>query len=216
VRIDNSGTQLNHETSSNLHDRLSSVLDFANNGDQFIPDKAINTYFKLLHVHPFSDGNGRLSRAVVQSLLKRTGGLKIHPCLFRFQCPPKIYFDSVKSSSKRDFNHHQEAFYIEATKWAEFTSMTAFQICDSTLKKMHAKIGLYNLNNEEKALLDTLWESPILSAKNMEVKIKKATIRLMEFNILKAQRLSFSNHTIFVCDDILDCWDNLDNLLIKH
>lgn len=216
VNIDNSGTQLTHEPHSSLLDRLSLILDFANTSEQPTPDKAINIYFKLLHAHPFSDGNGRLSRAIVQSLFTQGEGFRMHPSLFRFQCPPEIYFSSVKNSSEQNFKHHQETFFIEAKKWEDVTSPRAIQLCKSTLDKIHSKLGLFNLNKEEKELLDALWEKPVVSEKNMEIKTKKAVIRLMDLNILKAQQLSFSKHTIFVCDEILDCWDSLDNLLMKY
>ena len=216
VQVDSNGTLMSHENPDNLVDRISEILDFANDNSQPILNRAINSYFKLLHVHPFKDGNGRLARAIVQSLLGQTGRFEIHPCLYRFQCSPATYFSSVKTSSERKFNHHQEAYYIEAKSWADTASLKVTQICDSAIKIFHQKLGLYNLQENEKKLLDTLWESPVLLGNDMEIKTKKAISNLIEFKILKAQRLSFSSQTIFVCDDILDCWDSLDNLLIKN
>ena len=221
VRIDSKGTTIRHVSPEHIRENLAAIFEYIKNSNHSDTDKAINIYFKLLHTHPFRDGNGRLARAIVQSFLVRAGYFNMHPCLFRFQCSPEIYFSSAKTSVDKEFKHHEELFYSQAKSWSEAACVRAKQLLESTQKQLFQKLGLGNFNRYEKNFIDELWAAPVIWGedsleKSSRKEDKKQTIiRFMELGILKPQRLSISNRMIFICEEILDCWDSLDNLLMK-
>ncbi len=54
------------------------LLRFANSSkEQFVPVRAVLTHYTFEKIHPFLDGNGRVGRLILQSVLEKTGyGMK--------------------------------------------------------------------------------------------------------------------------------------------
>lgn len=95
-----------------LMDRL---VKFANSPkEQFVPIRAILAHYSFEKIHPFLDGNGRVGRLLLQSILEKTGyGMKGLLSVEEYLDKHRADYYDVLALSERDVTDYVE-FMLEA------------------------------------------------------------------------------------------------------
>ena len=73
------------------------------------PETAFKAHFRLVAIHPFSDGNGRTARLLMNLLLIRTG----YPPIAIRPEDRKTYLDALEHASMRDDTEPFDAFLYQ-------------------------------------------------------------------------------------------------------
>lgn len=150
-----------------------------------------NFIFEFLAIHPFLDGNGRLSRALTNLLLLRSG----------YSYMPYVSLDELIEDSKTDYYLSLRATQkLHKTPKADITTWVNF-LLDMLLKQAEAARGLTQAEQPEKLLSvrqeqvyalfaadETLGVAEIdhrLKGKVPQVTIKQALARLVELHLLE-------------------------------
>ena len=103
-----------HEISKQIGELDQEVQFLVNNAEnislsEFI-DRAVRIHHRMTVIHPFSDGNGRVTRAFLNWLFKLRG---LPPVYIKFENKQK-YFDALsEADTTKNFNSLVEVFYRE-------------------------------------------------------------------------------------------------------
>lgn len=202
---------------SELASLLNNFVDIINYSSLTPNERAIAAYVYLIRIHPFADGNGRTSRALYAGILSKTGKAHIPLSLYRLKAPPKRYFDFIKSpkiNSKRPITH---SYLDEAHQWINNYEKEVSQRLIKTQQIISTKIGFSYMTKEDMDIVTLMWRYPILTYSKIESHLNKSSnatgdiiSKLVNCSLLAIRKISHKSKTIYVAEDILTCWDELD------
>lgn len=119
------GIQILFPPADKIHGQLVFIADFLNSHDSSVYS-AIIALGMILNCHPFSDGNGRVARALYNDLLIRAGARCIFP-LHRFFGPTHLSFNLCLREAEiygdwNPFIFHNCMLIIKTIEWAKHQS----------------------------------------------------------------------------------------------
>ena len=125
-------------------------------------------HFQFLSIHPFADGNGRVSRIIIQLMLSKSGLLS-EPLLYvspYFADRRREYFDRLQAVRERG----------EMQQWLQFFLKAVEVQATDGIKRARAILDLRNRYHDELAksrsraieVVDILFEQPILTSQIVE------------------------------------------------
>jgi Fic family protein len=203
---------------SMLGSLLTRYIEVLNHSELSCEDKAVAAYVNLLRIHPFADGNGRTSRALYSGLLSKSSDIHTPLSLYRLKASPKYYTDfliSPKINSELPITH---SYLDEAYQWINNYEAEAYRHLTKTQHIISKKIGFAYMTKEEIAIITLLWRYPILThskiRSHLNTDIKKTNdviSKLINCSLITARKIRHKSTTIYVADDVLTCWDELDN-----
>lgn len=198
-------------------------IDFMNSSEYELGFKGLVGHVQLVNIHPFSDGNGRSSRLVMDAYFERAYGEGLHPSLFRLGNNNRFYVQSLKAFGIWDEAGLAHPFWNYAFKWGSDSQKEVHNILSATRRKLNARLGMMQLSPEAKRLYDHIWQQPIVCVQGLALKfdwnmpqIMSALTPLVEAGILTPRKLKQpENAQIFDSADIFDAWAQLDDLLFS-
>lgn len=174
---------------------MDDVISWTNthiSGHEFHPLLVIvNFIFEFLAIHPFHDGNGRLSRALTNLLLLQSGYAHI----------PYVSFEEIIEERKTDYylslrqtqkNHKTENEDI--SEWINFMLDALIEQTERAKTLIDAKQPEKLLSSKQIAVYDLFADGSILSVKEIAERltgevarptIKKTLTRLVELKLLE-------------------------------
>ena len=192
-----------------VEDLMSDLLIFANRDDLPILAQAALAHAQFLSIHPFTDGNGRIGRALLAAILRRRGLTKriTVPLASVMLADTRRYFD--KLTTYRDGAGDEFVGYVaEATIHACAAAEEAGAAL-SALPDRWREIACPRANSAESILLEQLLDTPIFDAGDAvamtgrsEVSTYNALNRLTKAGILDVLSANKRNR-IWAARDVL-------------
>jgi len=150
-----------------------------------------NFIFEFLAIHPFKDGNGRISRALTNLLLLKTG----------YGYVPYVSLDEIIEETKKDYylalratqkNHKTD--HQDITLWVEYFLGALLQQVDRARKVMEEdqpekllsvkQLAIYHLFDKDETLSVSDIDA-LLKGEMPQSTIKQALSRLVKFKLLE-------------------------------
>jgi hypothetical protein len=203
------------------------VLDLMENLIEFLNDESIAPevriiagHVHLLVIHPFSDGNGRTSRVMLEAGMEKLIGVHVNPCMNRFS-KTSTPFIPVLSSMLRGSEEFKEnlPYWTDVYNWGEEMYTKIDNILSGTQATIAGKLSFTVLSEESQRLLSYLWKQPIVCEAGLALKFKwsffdaqKALQSLIQAGILEPRRLrNPANAVIYDCPIIFEAWNRIDD-----
>jgi Fic family protein len=194
---------------------MEDLLVFANRTDLPIVAQAAIAHAQFLSIHPFTDGNGRIGRAMISAILRRRGLTRriTVPLASVMLADTRHYFDQLTTYRRGDadsFVHYVSQAAVIASSAAE---QSAAQLAQLPAKWRAAAAPRSNSADEK--LINHLLATPILNAARAleitttsEPSTYKALDRLTEASVLEVISPSRRNR-IWAARDVLVALDAL-------
>lgn len=183
-----------------VSDLMTDVLAFVNRTDLPIVAQAAIAHAQFLSIHPFTDGNGRIGRALISATLRRRGLTRrvTVPLASVMLADTSRYFDELTAYRRGD----ADSFVSYVSEAAVIASSSAEQsaVRLSGLPDHWRSVARPRANSADEKLLDRLLYTPILNAANAleitgtsEPSTYKALDRLTEAGVLEVVSASRRN-----------------------
>ena len=165
---------------------MADLLIFANRDDVPVVAQAAIVHAQFESIHPFSDGNGRIGRALINAVLRRRGLTSgtVVPIASAMVAKRQIYFDLVNGYRTGAL----EPFVLDVARSAQIASREA-RVSGEVLESLPgrwAELSKPRAGSAAAAILQQLLDHPVFSADD----ISDLLPNLSDVNIYRAlQRL---------------------------
>ena len=201
---------------------LEDFLILLNNQKQFSIEDVVKHYSQFLAIHPFSDGNGRMSRILVEYMQQRSD-LKTHLSLFRLGNNISHYQDAVSSFGIKSNLGMESPYWQSMIAWISEYEAKATALLQKLEDIFKTKLLLASLNGIDLKVIDLLLKQPIVSistacqALNIDMSTAKDSLsKLIDRGILKPFRTKRNpNVELLVCVDVCQFTMKLDEILFE-
>lgn len=151
--------------SETVDDSLEDLIRFANRDDLNVLAQAAITHAHFESIHPFTDGNGRIGRALINTVLRRRGATSrvVVPLASALVARRDEYFDVLDAYRRGDAAPIIGAFSSASVIVAEESQVTAVRLATMPTEWM-ATTGIPRRGSAARRLLDNLLDEPIFSA----------------------------------------------------
>lgn len=192
-----------------VSDLMADLLTFANRTALPIVAQAAITHAQFLSIHPLTDGNGRIGRALISATLRRRGLTRrvTVPLASVMLADTSRYFDELTAYRRGD----ADSFVRYVSEAAVIASSAAEQSAArlSALPDHWRSVARPRANSADERLVDRLLATPILNAATAfeitgtsEPSTYKALDRLTEAGVLDVVSASRRNR-IWAARDVL-------------
>lgn len=195
------------------------------NQEKLLVEDVFEIYAQFLLIHPFTDGNGRTGRIILQSLFKKHRLSHLPPDLYRLKNIKKSCFiEQVQSYTQSNQQEKDGTFLNDWLSWEGKCREQITQQIQKTNDEIEQRLLLTPLNPVQKAILNLLWKQPVLSEKMMtdELGVAKAQIKdsihlFKRANILEEKRTRTKPDTpLLMATLILELCHRIDDLLFTR
>lgn len=159
-----------------LDDLLIDLIAFANRHDLPSVLQATIAHAQFETVHPFTDGNGRIGRAMVNAILRARGTTTtvVVPMASALVARRDAYFDALDAYRAGDLEPIVDLFAIASIAASEESSVTAIRIREVPAQWL-ADLGRSRRGSAPLVLIDFLLTHPVLSAADAEAILGSGT-----------------------------------------
>lgn len=199
-----------------VDDYMHDLITFTNRDDIPVLAQAAITHAQFESIHPFTDGNGRIGRALINTILRRrsTTTKVVIPIASAIVARADRYFDLL--GEYRDGRAAPIVLaFANASRIAALESLTTAQRLRETPEDWRARLGRVRSRSATHQLLETITTIPVLSADDATKLINAPTSgvyasiqRLVDAEILTPLTQSKRNQ-IWGAVDILDELEDL-------
>jgi Fic family protein len=146
---------------------LDDLLSFANRNDLPALVQAALAHAQFESIHPFTDGNGRIGRALINAVLRRRGATTsvVVPLASALVARRNHYFELLNSYRRGDIEPLLTTFATSARSAATESRHTAARLNDIT-DEWREMVGVVRSGSAVAKLLAVLPTRPILSAED--------------------------------------------------
>jgi Fic family protein len=170
---------------------------------------AIVDYAKFLLIHPFHDGNGRISRILLQRFLNKLGQ-PVHFSLFRLGNNSSSYQTAVMSLNEDTTSGLRNIYWVKMTTWVEEYSQFIKDI-QANLYSRLSKMFLFSIVEQtDLEVIRVLIDQPIVTTDYLVSRLKydKKIIlycidKLVAIGILEKQNFGNNYNIIYTCKYII-------------
>lgn len=159
-----------------LNDYLGDLVTFANRGDLNVLVQAAITHAQFESIHPFTDGNGRIGRALINTVLRRRGATSriVVPLASALVARRDDYFDVLGAYRDGDAGPIIAAFSTSSIIAAEESAVTAEHLSRMPAEWLESA-GRPRSGSAARRIVDSLLDVPVFSAEDVEARIGGAT-----------------------------------------
>ncbi|HEY5854502.1 MAG TPA: Fic family protein [Aldersonia sp.] len=205
-----------------VHDLMDDLLAFANRTDLPILAQAAIAHAQFESIHPFTDGNGRIGRALISAILRRRGLTRriTVPLASVMLADTSRYFAQLtgyRDGRADDFVEYVATAAIHASEAAQDSARALAELPDRW-----RRIAKPRANSADETLLAHLLDTPIFNADTAEqitgttdVNVYRALGRLTEAGILEILSESKRNR-VWAATDVLAELDALSAAIGKR
>jgi Fic family protein len=176
-----------------VEDYMADLVAFTNRADLSAMVQAAIAHAQFESVHPLTDGNGRIGRALVNTVLRRRGVTTtvVVPLASALVARREAYFDVLTRYRGGEPEPIIAAFARASTLAAQESRVTAARMAEFPQAWRDA-VGRVRSDSATARLLEVLPATPVLSAEEAEAKVGGATSavyravdRLVEVEVLR-------------------------------
>ncbi|WDD99851.1 Fic family protein [Thalassomonas actiniarum] len=179
-------------------------------------EQILIAYDQFLVIHPFSDGNGRVSRVFMDATLShlRTG-YWLHPLFFRLANSSKCYINA-HNAYQRDEIDSWLNYWEDAFEWLVMKQQLiaqALEACEQAFKRTLVCTAIPKGWSE---LVRQLYSTPIITMEIAHRYLDAATL-MLQLGLLKVKQVAFmGNATVLECPQIFKLWQQWEDILLRH
>jgi Fic family protein len=195
---------------------LGDLTHFANRDDLNVLAQAAVAHAQFESIHPFTDGNGRIGRALINAILRRRGTTHrvVVPLASALVAKREEYFATLTDYRSGDAGPIIEAFSAAALAAAAESRTTAQRLRELPMT-WRERAGRPRAGSAPTKLLETLLDEPVFSAEEAAARVGGATSsvyaaisRLHEADIIRPLTQRTRNQ-VWVAADLADELDDL-------
>lgn len=202
---------------------LDDLIDISYSSQYTPLEKAFAFYQQLLAIHPFSEGNGRTARLILEVMLEQQLGVFIHPYIYQLVVDKQGYRQAVRAFSLNNSTLIAEDYWIKALKWGQAQIKNIEEIVECTQQFLNKKIQLVSLSNVELQLLDILWQQPIVCHKTIVHQMNLSSAQaaslinnFQQLGLLHARRLRSPQHSsVYDVPEIVLAHSQIEHVLFN-
>ena len=155
---------------------MDDVIRFANRTDVGILVQAAIAHAQFESIHPFTDGNGRIGRALINTILRKRGATKrtVVPLATAIVARREDYFEALTAYRNGDATPIIKAFSASSLIAAREARTSAYRLADMP-EQWREIAGAPRKNSAAAKILDNLLNAPVFSAEEAEAQIGGAT-----------------------------------------
>lgn len=177
---------------STVPDYMADLLAFSNRDDVPVLAQAAIAHAQFESIHPFTDGNGRIGRALVNTILRRRGVTTtvVIPIASAIVAQRQTYFDLLDTYREGSPAPIIAAF-TEASRVAAIESQTTAENLAEIPHRWQHEVGTVRAGSATRLILDRLTEAPVLTADDAvratqagESAVYRAIDRLVDAGVL--------------------------------
>lgn len=195
---------------------LSDLLSYMNRDDVPVLTQSAIAHAQFESIHPFTDGNGRIGRVLINTILRRRGATTrvVVPLASALVAHRDRYFDLLDDYRDGSVTPLQESF-VAATRIAAMESRTTARRLVEIPSEWRRQVGKVRSGSATEMLLDILPTRPVLSGEEAcdavsasESSVYSAIERLHAAGVLKPLTARKRNQ-VWSAAAILDELDDL-------
>lgn len=155
---------------------LADLVEFANRDDVSVLVQAAITHAQFESIHPFTDGNGRIGRALINTALRRRGATSrvVVPLASALVARRDHYFDVLGAYRHGDAGPIITAFSASTALAAQESAVTAARLADMPQEWWEAA-GRPRSGSAARKIVDSLLDVPVFSAEQAAERFGGAT-----------------------------------------
>lgn len=197
-------------------DYLDDLIAFANRTDLPTLAQAAIAHAQFESIHPFTDGNGRIGRALINTIFRKRAVTRrvVVPLASAIVANREAYFDALNRYRLGDATPILSAFARGSTTAAQEARLSADRLAGMPKAWLTAVGGVRN-GSAARRLLDSLLDHPVFSAEEAESRVGGSTssvyaaiIRLHEAEVIRPLTARTRNQ-VWVAALIADELDDL-------
>jgi Fic family protein len=199
-----------------VDDYLADLIRFANRDDLSALVQAAVVHAQFESVHPFTDGNGRIGRALINTVLRRRGFTRsiVVPLASALVARRELYFDVLTEYRHGDPEPIVRAFAVSCAIAAQESTVSAERLA-LLPDQWRDAVGGARRGSATDSLLGVLALNPVLTAEQAEVLVGsgtsatyRAVVRLVEAGVLRPLT-DRKRDQVWGAGDLLDEIDDL-------
>ena len=158
---------------------LDDLVRFSNRSDIGVLTQAAIAHAQFESIHPFTDGNGRIGRALINTILRKRGTTKrvVVPIASAIVARRQSYFDALGAYRDGDAGPIIESFSVGSMIAAQESRTTASRLATMPEEWREAAGGPRKGSAASK-ILDSLLDHPVFSAEEAGLRVGGATSSL--------------------------------------
>lgn len=197
---------------------MSDLIAFANRTDLSVMAQAAIAHAQFESIHPFTDGNGRIGRALINTIFRRRGVTEqvVVPLASALVARKDDYFDLLTNYREGEPEPIIEAFARASRIAARESRVTAARMAEFPQGWRDA-VGKVRAGSAASRLLELLWQMPVFSAEDAEAAVGGGTSalyrgvdRLVEAGVLRPLTARKRNQ-VWGVGDMLDELEDLSS-----
>ena len=155
---------------------LDDLVRFANRDDLNVLAQAAIAHAQFESIHPFTDGNGRIGRALINTVLRRRGTTSrvVVPLASALVARRDDYFDALGAYRHGDAGPIIESFSVASSIAARESRTTATRLSEMP-EAWRERAGRPRAGSAAAKLLDGLLSDPLFSAEEAEDRVGGGT-----------------------------------------
>lgn len=155
---------------------MDDLMGFCNRDDLNVMTQAAIAHAQFESIHPFTDGNGRIGRAVINTILRRRGTTRriVVPLASAIVADRRGYFDALDAYRDGDVGPLLSSFAAGSAIAAAEAQVSAARIAELPAE-WHEVTGRPRRGSAASKLLASLLDEPIFSADDAEGRIGGVT-----------------------------------------
>ena len=159
-----------------VEDYMDDLISFANRTDVGVLVQAAIAHAQFESIHPFTDGNGRIGRALINTILRKRGATKriVVPLASAIVARRQDYFDALTAYRHGDATPIINAFSTGSLIAAQEARTSARRLADMP-QQWRELAGSPRKGSAAAHILDNLLNDPVFSAEEAESRIGGAT-----------------------------------------
>ncbi|SDZ92850.1 Fic/DOC family protein [Alkalimonas amylolytica] len=175
----------------------------------------------IINAHPFSDGNGRTTRAIFEAVCNAKQYPHLSPYIFVLTNNNMDELLSFHRSLCNDkFQVRGQKFLDNFLAWNVLFQQKLNTLLHETTAKISSKMLLMQTGNWFRPLLTSFWQNPIISVKSITTKTGDIADAKQGLDTLLTQRVltlhTIANELCFVAEDILSLHEAIEAMLFAN
>ncbi|WP_406663583.1 Fic family protein [Gallaecimonas sp. GXIMD1310] len=196
-----------------VFEEYASFFNSLNSIDDYI-EKAFFAHVKFVEVHPYTDGNGRISRLLLEAILYKDFGIYFPASLFRMGRNEE-YLKSIDYFNDNSVSLFNIDFWKSHLLWILKFHSFAIDVFNSKVSFFKSKSALYLIDPNAQGKIESTLMEPI---KVLKTKSKEAKFydEISEMNLVsKNEDLNIPGVNVYINKDILEAWLKVNRFLIS-
>ncbi|MCF6436005.1 Fic family protein [Pseudoalteromonas sp. MMG022] len=165
-----------------LEELMSDLISFLNCDKVSSITKSYVAMSQLAQIHPYTDGNGRVSRLLWESIIDKESVKPIHPSLYRLSISktPQLY----KSKGFKD--HETVNYWVNSALWGEKLKEQINVETKKTVSAIQTKLLFKAMMKESMLVVNRLWLYPVFTINSLVFK----GVEILKFEIIEELKVA--------------------------